>query len=194
MASKAGHPKLELRYYDIPEKEPLLALTGPQWANEYDLPFEGYLHFHNYMEVGICYYGSGYLQLGNRRVPYDCPDDGAIHAISVTPSPVPHHTLSDPGTVAYWEWFFIDLGKYLREMYGGDIRKMDRMIGLFYNNAQLFRREEQPTLALVMEQIRREMTEQRPHYRTITANWVRISSSSCAASTSHRFLSRNPGR
>ncbi|MCD8190095.1 MAG: hypothetical protein LUD78_07735, partial [Clostridiales bacterium] len=100
------------------------------------------------------------------------------------------HTLSDPGTVAYWEWFYIDLVKYLREMYGADILKMDRIMSLFYNNARFFSREEQPLLALLMEQIRREMTQQRPHYRTITANWFW----SCAASTSHWGRSRRPGR
>ena len=38
--------KVELRYYDIPQKEGVLVLTGEEWVREYGSGVD-YLHFHN---------------------------------------------------------------------------------------------------------------------------------------------------
>ena len=38
--------KVELRYYDIPQKEGVLALTGEEWVRVYGEGVD-YLHFHN---------------------------------------------------------------------------------------------------------------------------------------------------
>lgn len=59
--------KIEYRYYEIPEKELVLALLGEEWVRSYGLD---YLHFHNYMEVGICCHGKGEVLIEEQRYPF----------------------------------------------------------------------------------------------------------------------------
>ena len=51
-------PKLEFRYYEIEPNEQVLALLGENWRRTYGKDIDR-LHFHNYMEVGICHEGHG---------------------------------------------------------------------------------------------------------------------------------------
>ena len=46
----------EYRFYEVPEKCPVLALLGEKWVQNYGYQID-YLHFHNMMEIGVCYYG-----------------------------------------------------------------------------------------------------------------------------------------
>ena len=43
---------VEMRYYDVPQKEWVLALLGQEWVRAYGEGI-GYLHFHNLFELGI---------------------------------------------------------------------------------------------------------------------------------------------
>lgn len=45
--------KMELRYYDIPQNEFLIALQNQNWQNKYQTESD-LLHFHNLMEIGVC--------------------------------------------------------------------------------------------------------------------------------------------
>lgn len=49
---------IQLRYYELPEQEPVLALLGPEWMRSYGTIPED-LHFHNLMEIGLCQWGGG---------------------------------------------------------------------------------------------------------------------------------------
>ena len=51
---------IQLRYYELPEHEPVLALLGPEWVRSYGTVPED-LHFHNLMEIGLCQWGEGTL-------------------------------------------------------------------------------------------------------------------------------------
>lgn len=54
--SRKKKPRMEYRYYEAPEKCPVLALLGEKWVQNYGYQID-YLHFHNMMEIGVCYYG-----------------------------------------------------------------------------------------------------------------------------------------
>ena len=56
--SRKKKPRMEYRYYEAPEKCPVLALLGEKWVQNYGYQID-YLHFHNMMEIGVCYYGEG---------------------------------------------------------------------------------------------------------------------------------------
>ena len=58
---------MELRYYKMPEGSPILALLGQKWIQNYGNDID-YLHFHNYLEIGFCYEGQGFLILGEDKV------------------------------------------------------------------------------------------------------------------------------
>lgn len=59
-------PKIELRYYYMPAGSPILPLLGERWVQNYGTGIED-LHFHNFMEIGFCYYGEGILTLGEEK-------------------------------------------------------------------------------------------------------------------------------
>ena len=56
---------MEFRYYRMPEGRKVFALLGEKWRQHYGRD-EDFLHFHNYMEIGYCYEGSGVLTLGKK--------------------------------------------------------------------------------------------------------------------------------
>ena len=63
---KRKKPKIELRYYYMPAGSPILPLLGERWVQNYGTGIED-LHFHNFMEIGFCYYGEGILTLGEEK-------------------------------------------------------------------------------------------------------------------------------
>lgn len=104
---------VEYRYYDMPPSEPVLALIGDGWKRRYG---EGisYLHFHNILEIGYCYDGTGSLT-------YDVMEDEYVTKpyyggeVSIIPTNVPHTTNSTEGEFSYWEFLFIDVDNFLSE-------------------------------------------------------------------------------
>jgi hypothetical protein len=61
---------MELRYYDIPQNEYVLALLGESWIREYGKEII-HLHFHNMMEIGYCRDGRGIMILDDKEIPYE---------------------------------------------------------------------------------------------------------------------------
>ena len=58
---------MEYRFYEVPEKCPVLALLGEKWVQNYGYQID-YLHFHNMMEIGVCYYGEGTIVLEDKEI------------------------------------------------------------------------------------------------------------------------------
>lgn len=149
--------KVELRYYDIPQKEGVLALTGEEWIREYGEGVD-YLHFHNLMEIGICRDGTGDLIL-DKDVERFGP--GMISAI---PRNYPHTTNSDRGTLSCWEYLFLDPGTLLREHFGENIVTRRRFLDLLGRDAVFGSFDEYPVLARVADLILNEMKTKADFY------------------------------
>jgi len=122
------HGKVELRYYDIPQKEGVLAMLGDDWVRAYGDGIE-YLHFHNLMEIGICRWGEGTLVLNEEQHRF------GPGMISVIPKNFPHTTNSDPGTQGFWEYLFFDPAFFLREHYGVNELAARRILNLVEKDA-----------------------------------------------------------
>ena len=149
--------KVELRYYDIPQKEGVLALTGEEWIREYGEGVD-YLHFHNLMEIGICRDGTGDLVL-DKDVERFGP--GMISAI---PRNYPHTTNSDRGTRSCWEYLFLDPGTLLREHFGENVVTRRRFLDLLGRDAIFGSFDEYPVLARVADLILNEMKTKADFY------------------------------
>ena len=67
--SRKKKMKMEYRFYEVPEKCPVLALLGEKWVQNYGYQID-YLHFHNMMEIGVCYYGEGTIVLEDKEIPW----------------------------------------------------------------------------------------------------------------------------
>lgn len=145
--SKKKKPKMEFRYYKMPEGSPILALLGDKWVQTYGNDVD-YLHFHNYLEIGFCYEGQGELVLGEQSLRFR--DD----QFTIIPKNYPHTTNSDPGTVSYWEYLFIDEDTFLREYYrGGSLGRIERMLDRINSRAVLKNVSESPALAGLIRQL-----------------------------------------
>ena len=68
--SRKKKPRMEYRYYEVPEKCPVLVLQGEKWLQNYGYQID-YLHFHNHLEVGFCYYGEGTVTFKEEDLPFD---------------------------------------------------------------------------------------------------------------------------
>lgn len=112
MALKNSRKKqtIELRYYELPEHEPVLALQGEEWVRSYGTRNED-LHFHNLMEVGLCHWGEGDLLLDGQRVGYQ---DGVVTFI---PANCLHTTISRDGGLNSWSYLFFHPEPILREAF-----------------------------------------------------------------------------
>lgn len=112
--SKKKETHVELRYYEIPQNEYVLALLGDSWKRVYHNEITD-LHFHNLMEIGYCFWGEGELIFdGTEHFKYA---DGSF---TVIPQNLPHTTWSNGEGVNYWEFIYIDVDKFLSNIYSTD--------------------------------------------------------------------------
>lgn len=134
---KKKKPKIEFRYYKMPEGTYILALLGQKWVQSYGRDVD-FLHFHNYLEIGYCYDGVGELMLGEQEYRF------SGNEFTVIPKNYPHTTNSDPGTVSKWEYVFIDLEGILGGLFQGmgNTKKMNSMLERI-NSRAIFQKEEQ---------------------------------------------------
>ena len=103
---------VEFRYYDIPQGDIVLPLSGEVWNKEYGEGKEK-LHFHNYYEVGHCYSGEGEMILGEKELHFY---PGCISLIPTKEL----HTTNTFGKKAGWEWMYFDIHDVLKKLYPDD--------------------------------------------------------------------------
>lgn len=156
--SKSKKPKIEFRHYQMPSNCPALALLGEKWVQVYGRDID-YLHFHNYLEVGYCYSGTGTMMLGEREYRF------GEECFTVIPANYLHTTNSDPGKLSKWEYLFIDVEGVFREtgQFGRYDRK-ERMIQGINSQAVLRRAKDYPEMAGMIRKILEIMRQEKVYY------------------------------
>ncbi len=94
--------RLEFRFYDMPQKCPVLCLHGERWKMTYGV--DDYMHFHNVLEIGICREGTGRMVYAQEEKEYHAGD------ISIIPRNIAHSTKS---AYSWWEYIYIDVNAIL---------------------------------------------------------------------------------
>ena len=162
--SRKKKETIELRYYDIPQKEYVIALLGEDWIRAYGKDITN-LHFHNLMEVGYCRSGQGIVQLDDETNYYS---PGMLSAI---PKNFPHTTTSEEGKTSYWEYLFFDPETILRNMYPENELHQKKMLNLITRKANFFQAQEYPQLTSIVLTIMEEMRKKKEFY-VDTVNWL----------------------
>ena len=139
MAKKRKKTKMEFRYYQMSAGSPILALLGQKWVQNYGNDVD-YLHFHNYLEIGFCYEGDGFLVLGEDEPRFSGRE------FTVIPPNYPHTTNSDVGTISRWEYLFIDVEGFMKRFLDSPV-KAEKMIQRIYSKALFLREEEYPSIS-----------------------------------------------
>lgn len=133
MNRKKRKPKMEFRYYSMPEDRKMFALLGEKWIQNYGRNID-YLHFHNYLEIGYCYEGAGTLTMGNREIRFSGKE------FTIIPQNYPHTTNSDADTMSRWEYLFVDLNAFLQDICGKNSLRAEKMARRL-NSQALFLKE-----------------------------------------------------
>lgn len=130
---------MEYRYYRMPEGRKVFALLGEKWVQHYGRDID-YLHFHNYMEIGYCYEGTGTLTLGKKNYRFSGGE------FTVIPQNYPHTTNSDDDTVSRWEYLFVDAEGILQEICGHNPIRQERMSRRLNSRALFLKEKDYPSL------------------------------------------------
>lgn len=142
----------------MPSGSPILALLGDKWIQVYGRDVD-YLHFHNFLEIGYCYEGTGDMTLGEKthRFSGGC--------FTVIPPNFPHTTVSDPDVRGRWEYLFIDVEGFLREMcQGGRRERAEQMQDRIYSQILLRRAEDAPEISGMIRQLLDIMRYEQEYY------------------------------
>ena len=148
----------QFRYYEMKNDEVVLPLIGNEWIREYGKDVN-YLHFHNYLEVGICYAGKGEVVLEQKVYPFQAG------SIMIVPPYFLHTTNSIKGTKAYWEWFYFDVETILEEQYDTNIMKLKQMKEKIYEKPYYMFSQKNEKLKRILELIRLECLEKVEFYQ-----------------------------
>lgn len=155
---KKNKGKMELRYYDVPQNEFLIALHGDAWKRKYGTETD-LMHFHNLLEIGICHSGRGMMRLEDSFIPYESG------MISVIPANYPHNTVSADDSESFWEYLFVDPEKILMAMYPDDILFQQKMLEKVNKKAFFGNEREIPELSKIIYTILNEMRRKPDLYR-----------------------------
>lgn len=156
---------VELRFYEIPQGEPVLALLGEEWNRVYGHD-NFYLHFHNLMEIGICRKGEGELIINEHTYIY------RTNSVTLIPPNIPHTTISNGMTRNSWEFLYVDVNHVMEELYGDRIAQKNEAIELVRRSAHLLHGSEYPEIAEIVNAIIREEKKQSPYYRQVITSYL----------------------
>lgn len=157
LSRKKKKPKMEFRYYSMPEDRKMFALLGEKWIQYYGRNID-YLHFHNYMEIGYCYEGAGELTMGNRQVRFSGKE------FSVIPQNYPHTTNSDENTMSRWEYLFVDVDAFLQDICGGSSLRAEKMAKRLNSKAMFLKEQDYPELGARLRKILDVMRNEEDFY------------------------------
>ena len=156
---------IEFRYYEIPQNEWVIALTGKRWTKVYGRDVEG-LHFHNVLEIGYCYGGTGDLIFESQSYRFK------EEMISVIPEYLPHTTISDIDVPGTWEYLFIDMQGVLQEIYKETPLFAQKLIESINKSAIFIEVKENEKLAKLIKCIIEEAVDKKAFYAESTKGIV----------------------
>lgn len=149
--------KVEYRYYEMPVNSYVLPLLGERWTTNYG---RDSLHFHNYLEIGYCYYGKG--KIVTEEQSYEYEND----TYTVIPKNYIHRTQSNPERIEKWEYLFIDMDRFLAAFYQNEHTAIaDLMKEAIDKNVQVCTAGENPETAEVIRCTLEEARSRKKFYK-----------------------------
>lgn len=119
------------------------------------------LHFHNFMEIGMCRAGEGELVLGSRTHPF------FAGMFSVIPPNYPHDIrprASAPG-VGSWEFLFVDVGRFLKDIFADKPKMAEELSQKVCQRAHILSCGEHARLGGAIRELAGEMRCREPYFR-----------------------------
>lgn len=158
---------MELRFYEVPQGESVLALLGESWDRVYGHDVVN-SHFHNLMEIGVCRRGAGDMVMDTERWRYE------TGMVTIIPENYPHTTISAGEDTNFWEYLFFDPKEIIAEMYPGNFIYINEIVSAINKRPIMFHLEEFPSLYGIIDTIMEEARQEKQYSREIIKYYVRI--------------------
>lgn len=144
-----------------------MALLGDSWVRSYGAEQENLLHFHNYMEIGYCYWGNGQLTIEEANVNYK----GGI--ITIIPENIPHETKSINNGICKWEYLYIDINSFIKKEMQFKRMLPEEVIKRLNSQGYVIQWNQNKTLNTIVRNIIEEYREQKPYYKESVKGYLR---------------------
>lgn len=147
------------RHFDLPSSFPLIGLLGDSWQFKHE-PVKR-MHFHNCLEIGYLYNGSGQYFIFDRIVNVKAP------CFVIAPPNAPHVSIVDEGANCSWKWLYLDpiiLLPHLGPRLANAITKYQYSLA---GSDCVFSACDHPQLYLLLEMIIKELEDAKPYFHNV---------------------------
>lgn len=158
--------QIEYRYYEIPTDHYCMSLLGETWERNYG-EAENTFHFHNYLEIGYCYWGNGHLIFEDKSTQYKGGE------ITIIPKNIPHTTLSRENEVCKWEYLFVDIDSFIRHEIQFQRLGIDEVIKIVNSQSYVINSSQNARLNNIVRGIIEEYRNKLPHYKNAVRGYLR---------------------
>jgi len=155
--AKTKKPVIEYRHYSLPIHFPVLLLSGDRWKIS-DIKSE-HLHFHNHLEIGICYSDSGIMEIKGESVPFQAGD------ITFIPRYLPHTTYSTSGTASLWAYIFFSPEDLFQHSLKSTYSDFEPNLWAVQGMNCVLSKEQHPKVYTLATSIVEELRQQNPYYQ-----------------------------
>lgn len=150
--------KIEYRHYEIPLNSYVVTHTDSEWPRGTSQS-ESYLHCHNHLEIGFCYYGMGELLLDD--VSYRFTES----VLTVVPPNCPHMIRTEENTDSQWDYIYIDADNFLKDEFGVNVHMTFDFLNRIYSRPLYVEEREHPVFAQNVRSLLEEMRCQDEYYK-----------------------------
>lgn len=150
-------PVIEYRHYSLPIHFPVLLLSGDRWRIS-DIKSE-HLHFHNHLEIGICYSDSGIMEIKGEDVPFKAGD------VTFLPRYLPHTTYSSPDTASLWSYLFFSPEELFQHSFKSAYSSFEPNLWRVLGKNCILNKEQYPKVYSLATSVVEELKQQKPYYQ-----------------------------
>jgi AraC-like DNA-binding protein len=150
-------PVIEYRHYSLPIHFPVLLLSGERWKIS-DIKSE-HLHFHNHLEIGICYSDSGIMEIKGESVPFTAGD------VTFLPQYLPHTTYSSPGEASLWSYLFFSPEDLFQHSFKSAYSNFEPNLWAVLGKNCILNKDKHPMVYSLATSIVEELQQQKPYYQ-----------------------------
>lgn len=147
------------RHYDLPASFPVIGLLGDSW--QFKRQPISMMHFHNCLEIGFLYQGSGEYYVDDETVSFQAP------AIVLAPPNAPHAHMVDEGAVCGWKWIYVDPIQLLPNVSPRFIDAMNQYQRVLAGAGCVLSQKQYPQVFQLTEMVIHEMENQPAQYRHV---------------------------
>ena len=163
---RKNRKKITFGYYELPRDSYVLPMLGGSWIrrSEHENPE---LHYHNLLEIGYCCQGEGEVILEKGVYPY-FPE-----TFTIIPRSSPHATLLGGNEKSQWDYLFVDVEKFLGDLYPGRSRFVEETTRRINQNSYFLTHSANPVLGDLVQGMIQEMWGKQEFYQESVKGYLR---------------------